>query len=281
MSNGDTMVPSIRLNSGATMPQIGFGVFRVDPDDTQRVVEEALEVGYRHIDTATGYDNERQVGAAIRALDIPRDEIFVTTKLRNDHHKSQDVRGAFQRSLEMLGLDYVDLYLIHWPLPLVDRYVDTWRIFAEFSESGEAKSIGVSNFLEEHLERLFEETRVVPAVNQVELHLIFQQPALRAFHQEHGIATEAWGPLGQGTYDLLGLPSVQKIAARHGVQPVQVALRWHLQTGNIFIPKSSSKERMRQNLDLFGFVLSEEEMATLDGLDENRRVAAHPLELND
>ena len=273
-------VPRIALNSGVSIPQLGFGVFLVDPADTQRVVEDALEVGYRHIDTATGYDNETEVGAALRASGIPREEIFLTTKLRNDHHKARDVEGAFARSLEMLGLDYLDLYLIHWPMPANDFYVDTWRTFETFLADGRAKAIGVSNFLIPHLEKLLAETDVVPAVNQVELHPIFQQRELKAFQAKHGIHTEAWGPLGQGKYDLFGLPAIQDAAKAHDVQPAQVVLRWHLQTGNIVIPKSNSRERMAQNFDIFGFELSADEMAAIDALDENRRVGGDPAQVN-
>ena len=273
-------VPQIVLNSGKSIPQLGFGVFLVDPADTQRVVEDALEVGYRHIDTATGYNNEAEVGAAIRASGIPREEIFLTTKLRNDHHKARDVEGAFARSLEALGLDYLDLYLIHWPMPANGFYVDTWRTFETFAADGRASSIGVSNFLIPHLEKLIAETDIVPAVNQVELHPIFQQRELRAFQAEHGIHTEAWGPLGQGKYDLFGLPPIQSAAAGHGVGPAQVVLRWHLQTGNIVIPKSNRRERMAQNFDVFGFELSTDEMSAIDALDENRRVGGNPADVN-
>ncbi|HEY0258949.1 MAG TPA: aldo/keto reductase [Lacisediminihabitans sp.] len=273
-------VPQLRLNSGATIPQLGFGVFLVSPEETQRVVEDALEVGYRHIDTATGYNNETEVGAAIRASGIPREEIFLTTKLRNDHHKAGEAAGAFDRSLRMLGVDYVDLYLIHWPMPANDRYVETWRTFGTFAADGRARSIGVSNFLVPHLERLLAETGTIPAVNQVELHPIFQQRELRRFQMEHGIRTEAWGPLGQGKYDLFGLPAIQDAAKAHDVQPAQVVLRWHLQTGTIVIPKSTSRERMTQNLDVFGFELDADEMAAIDALDENRRVGGDPNEVN-
>jgi 2,5-diketo-D-gluconate reductase A len=273
-------VPTIALNSGKSIPQLGFGVFLVDPADTQRVVEDALEVGYRHIDTATGYNNEAEVGAALRASGIPREEIFLTTKLRNDHHKARDVEGAFARSLEALGLDYLDLYLIHWPMPANDFFVDTWRTFETFAADGRAASIGVSNFLIPHLERLLAETDIVPAVNQVELHPIFQQRELRAFQAQHGIHTEAWGPLGQGKYDLFGMPAIQSAAAAHGVEPAQVVLRWHLQTGNIVIPKSNRRERMAQNFDVFGFELSADEMSAIDALDEDRRVGGNPAEVN-
>jgi 2,5-diketo-D-gluconate reductase A len=273
-------VPTIALNSGKSIPQLGFGVFLVDPADTQRVVEDALEVGYRHIDTATGYNNEAEVGAALRASGIPREEIFVTTKLRNDHHKARDVEGAFARSLDALGIDYLDLYLIHWPMPANDFFVDTWRTFETFAADGRASSIGVSNFLVPHLERLLAETDVVPAVNQVELHPIFQQRELKDFQSKHGIHTEAWGPLGQGKYDLFGLPAIQSAALAHGVQPAQVVLRWHLQTGNIVIPKSNRRERMAQNFDVFGFELDAAEMTAIDALDENRRVGGNPAEIN-
>jgi 2,5-diketo-D-gluconate reductase A len=273
-------VPSIPLNSGSSIPQLGFGVFLVDPADTQRVVEDALSVGYRHIDTATGYNNETQVGAAIAASGIPRDQIFLTTKLRNDHHKARDVEGAFSRSLDMLGVDYLDLYLIHWPMPANDFFVDTWRGFEKFHEDGRAKSIGVSNFLIPHLEKLLAETSIVPAVNQVELHPIFQQRELRDFQRTHNIQTEAWGPLGQGKYDLFGLAAIQSAAAAHNVTPAQVVLRWHVQTGNIVIPKSNSRARMAENFDVFGFVLSANEMAAIDALDENRRVGGNPAEVN-
>jgi 2,5-diketo-D-gluconate reductase A len=272
--------PLLPLNSNTSIPQVGFGVFLVDPADTQRVVEDALEAGYRHIDTATGYNNETEVGAAIRASGIARDELFLTTKLRNDHHKAGDVDAAFARSLEMLGLDYLDLYLIHWPMPANDLYVQTWRSFETFHADGTAKAIGVSNFLVPHLERLLAETDIVPAVNQVELHPIFQQRELRAFHDAHDIRTEAWGPLGQGKYDLFGMPAIQAAASAHSVEPAQVVLRWHLQTGNVVIPKSNSRARMEQNLDIFGFELDADEMAAIDALDENRRVGGDPAEVN-
>ncbi|MFU8947404.1 aldo/keto reductase [Mycetocola zhadangensis] len=273
-------VPHIELNSGHSIPQLGFGVFLVDPADTQRVVEDALEVGYRHIDTATGYNNETQVGAAIKASGIRREEIFVTTKLLNDDHKAGDVAGAFSRSLDMLGLDYLDLYLIHWPMPKNERFVETWRQFEGFKSDGRAKSIGVSNFLVPHLETLMAETDVVPDVNQVELHPAFQQRELRDFQAKHGIRTEAWGPLGQGKYELFTLPAIADVAAAHDVTPAQVVLRWHVQTGNIVIPKSTRRERMAENFDIFGFELSADEMNAIDALDENRRVGGHPEDIN-
>jgi 2,5-diketo-D-gluconate reductase A len=275
-----TPVPLISLNSGSSIPQLGFGVFLVDPAVTQRVVEDALEVGYRHIDTATGYNNETEVGAAIAASGLPREDLFITTKLHNNDQKSLDVAGAFARSLDMLGLDYLDLYLIHWPMPKVGVYVDTWRSFEGFKADGRAKAIGVSNFTPEHLTKLFDETDVVPAVNQVELHPVFQQRELREFESKHGIRTEAWGPLGQGKYDLFGMSPIQTAAAAHGKTPAQVVIRWHLQTGNIVIPKSNSRLRMAENFDVFDFELTAGEMAAIDGLDENRRVGSNPADVN-
>jgi 2,5-diketo-D-gluconate reductase A len=276
----ESTVPTLPLNSGRSIPQLGFGVFLVDPKDTQRVVEEAIEVGFRHIDTATGYNNEREVGAAIRASGVPREDVFLTTKLRNDHHQARDVEGAFQRSLDALDLGHIDLYLIHWPMPRVDAFVDTWRTLETFTRDGRARSIGVSNFLVPHLQRLLDETGTVPAVNQVELHPIFQQRELRAFQDQHGILTEAWGPLGQGKYELFGMSPIQQAAAGHGVSPAQVVLRWHLQTGTIVIPKSSSRARMTENFDVFGFELSPAEMSAIDELEENRRVGADPMDVN-
>jgi 2,5-diketo-D-gluconate reductase A len=273
-------VPDLALNDGHSIPQLGFGVFKVPPQDTQRIVEQALEVGYRHLDTATGYENEREVGAAVRASGIAREELFVTTKLRNDHHREGDVEGAFQRSLDALDTGWIDLYLIHWPMPAVDRYVETWRTFERFAADGRARSIGVSNFTVAHLERLLQSSEVVPAVNQVELHPIFQQRELRAFHEAHGIRTEAWGPLGQGKYDVFGLAPIAAAAAAHGVTPAQVVLRWHLQHGIVVIPKSSSRERMQANFDLFGFELTADEVAAIDALDEQRRVGGDPDAVN-
>jgi 2,5-diketo-D-gluconate reductase A len=273
-------VPLLPLNSGTSIPQLGFGVFRVDPTDAQRVVEDALDVGYRHIDTAALYNNEEQVGAAIAASGIPREELFITTKLGNPDHKSGEVTAAFDTSLEKLGLDYVDLYLIHWPMPANELYVQAWRQFERFYGEHSARAIGVSNFLVPHLETLLAATDIVPAVNQVELHPIFQQRELHDFAAEHGIAIEAWGPLGQGKYDLFGMPAIQEIAAAHGKSPAQVVIRWHLQTGNIVIPKSNSRARMAENFDVFDFELTPDEFATLAALDENRRVGGNPAEVN-
>ena len=276
-----TPAPLIPLNSGTRIPQLGFGVFLIKPEDTQQAVEDALEVGYRHIDTATGYGNEAEVGAAVRASGLLRSEVFVTTKLRNDHHAAGDVQGAFERSLRALDLDYIDLYLIHWPMPRNDRYVDAWRTLDTFRADGRAKSIGVSNFHIPHLERIITETGVTPAVNQVELHPTFQQRKLRAFHEAHEIRTEAWAPLGQGRYDIFALAPMRTAAAAHGVTPAQVVLRWHLQTGIIALPKSSSKARMRENLDITGFELTDDEMARIVALDQDTRLAADPDDINE
>ena len=273
-------VPQLRLNSGTSIPQLGFGVFKVDPGEAQRVVEDALEVGYRHIDTAALYNNEEEVGAAIAASGIPRAELFITTKLGNPDHKSGEITAAFDLSLTKLGLDYVDLYLIHWPMPANELYVQTWRQFERFYGEHSARAIGVSNFLVPHLETLIAATDIVPAVNQVELHPIFQQRELKDYAAAHGIAVEAWGPLGQGKYDLFGMPTIQGIARAHERTAAQVVIRWHLQVGNIVIPKSISRERMQENFDVFDFELSSTEMEAIAALDENRRVGGDPAQIN-
>jgi 2,5-diketo-D-gluconate reductase A len=273
-------VPGIALNDGHTIPQLGFGVFRVDPDEAERIVGEALAAGYRHIDTAAIYGNEVGVGRAIAASGIPRDELFVTTKLWNADQGTQSAFDAIDASLEKLGLDHVDLYLIHWPTPQRDLYVESWRALERIKESGKTRSIGVSNFQVPHLERVIAESDTVPAINQIELHPTFQQRELRAFHAAHGIATEAWGPLGQGKYDLFSMAPIADAAAAHGASPAQVVLRWHLQHGIIVFPKSNSAERIRENFDVFGFALTDDEMAAIDGLDADNRVGGHPDEVN-
>jgi 2,5-diketo-D-gluconate reductase A len=275
------MTNTITLNQGVDIPQLGFGVFRVDPATTQATVEQALAAGYRHIDTATGYDNERQVGTALRASGIPRDEIFVTTKLRNDHHARSDTAGAFQRSLDMLGLDHLDLYLIHWPMPAVGRYVEAWKVMEDVRRQGGTRAIGVSNFMIEHLEVLARESETVPAVNQVECHPVFQQRELKAYHAEHGIATEAWAPLGQGRFPLDSLPPVNAAAAAHSKTAVQVILRWHMQDGTIAIPKTTNPARMAENLDIFDFELTDAEMSAINALDTGKRLSASPLDVNE
>jgi 2,5-diketo-D-gluconate reductase A len=264
------------LNDGHTIPQLGFGVFQVDPAEAEKVVTTALEIGYRHIDTAAAYRNEEGVGRAIAASGIPRDELYVTTKLWNGDHGTQSAFDAIDRSLERLGLDHVDLYLIHWPRPDLDRYLETWLALEQIRDAGKATSIGVSNFHVPHLEKLAAGSSTVPAVNQIELHPTFQQRELRAYGAEHGIAIESWGPLGQGKYDLAGLPAIADAAAAHGVTPAQVAIRWHLQSGIIVFPKSNSPERLKQNFDVFGFELSAEEMAAIDALDAGNRLGPNP-----
>ena len=267
-------VPTVVLHDGIEMPQLGFGVFQVPPEDTQGVVELALEAGYRHIDTAAAYRNERAVGAAIAASGLPREDIFVTTKLWNSEQGHDSTLVAFEASLGRLGLDHVDLYLIHWPVPVEDRFLDTWCAFERILEEECARTIGVSNFRVEDLERLEVETDTRPTVNQVELHPRFQQAALRTWHAEHGIATEAWSPLAQG--ELLDEDEIVAIAESHGKTPAQAILRWHLEIGNVVIPKSVTPERIRENLELFDFELSEEELETFRGLNSDRRIGPNP-----
>ena len=276
MSENTTTVPTITLNDGNTIPQLGFGVFRVDPAEAERIVSDALEVGYRHIDTAAVYGNELGVGAAIAKSGIPRDELFITTKLWNSDQGTRSAIDAMDLSLEKLGLDQVNLYLIHWPRPDLDKYVESWRALEQLQADGKTVSIGVSNFHVPHLERLRAETDTVPAVDQLELHPAFAQRELRDYDDEHGIATEAWGPLGQGKYPLFEMPPVADAAAAHGVSPAQVVVRWHLQRGIIVFPKSNSRERMAQNFDVFGFELSDAELAAIDGLDQGMRVGSDP-----
>jgi 2,5-diketo-D-gluconate reductase A len=269
-------VPAIKLNDGHNIPQLGFGVFKVDPDETERIVSDALEIGYRHIDTAAVYGNEVGVGRAIAASGIPRDELFITTKLWNSDQGTRSAFDAIDLSLEKLQLERVDLYLIHWPRPDLDRYLETWLAMEQIRDAGTATSIGVSNFHVPHLETLVAGSSTVPAVDQLELHPTFQQRELRAWGAEHGMAVEAWGPLGQGKYDLLGMPAITRIAAAHGVTPAQVVIRWHLQSGIIVFPKSNSADRMRENFDVFGFELLADEMAAIDALDAGNRVGADP-----
>ncbi len=275
-----TPVPTLTLNDGHTIPQLGFGVFKVEPEETTRIVSDALQVGFRHIDTAAIYGNEEGVGAAIAASGISRSDLFVTTKLWNDQQGTQSAFDAFDESLEKLGLDYVDLYLIHWPTPAKDRYVESWKALEQIRASGRARSIGVSNFLEPHLDRLLGETEIVPAVNQIELHPAHQQPEVTRFARANGIQVQAWGPLGQGKYPLLEEPVVAVAAEAHGKTPAQVVIRWHLQTGNIVLPKSNRRERMLENLDVFDFELSRTELNTISSLERVGRVSSHPNDVN-
>ena len=273
-------VPTLTLNDGHTIPQIGFGVFLVEPGETERIVSDALELGYRHIDTAAIYRNEEGVGRAIAASGIPRDELFITTKLWNADQGYDSAFGAINTSLEKLGLDHVDLYLIHWPTPKRDLYVESWKALEEIKASGKATSIGVSNFLVEHLERLERESDTVPAVNQIELHPYHQRPAETAYGHDHGILTEAWGPLGQGKYPLLELAEVTDAAAAHGRSPAQVVLRWHIQQGHIVFPKSNNRERIAENFALFDFELTEAERERISSLERAGRMGGDPLEVN-
>jgi 2,5-diketo-D-gluconate reductase A len=273
-----TVVPEIPLNDGTTIPQVGFGVYKVPEDDTERVVSDALSVGYRSIDTAALYGNEAGVGKAIRASGIPRDEIYVTTKVWNDMQGRELARTSFERSMEELGLERLDLLLIHWPAPGNDRYVETWETFAELRQTGRVTSIGVSNFEPEHLRRLMDETGVVPVLNQVELHPYLAQAELRIFHELHGIATEAWGPLARGR--VADDPVLRRIGAAHGRSPAQVALRWEIQLGVVTIPKSERRERMAENLDVLDFDLTADEMAEIDARHRDGRTGPHPQQLN-
>ncbi|MGW4509873.1 aldo/keto reductase [Streptomyces sp. NPDC004436] len=278
-------VPAIRLNNGTLMPQLGFGVWQVPDAEAEHAVGTALEAGYRSIDTAAIYGNERGTGKALAASGVDRAELFVTTKLWNGPQQKwgrDEVLRAFDDSLGKLGLDHVDLYLIHWPRPMRDDFVAIWKAFEEIAESGRARAVGVSNFRPADLDRLAAESALVPAVNQVELHPLFPQEELRALHASRGIATEAWSPLGQGK-ELLALPAVTEIAAKHGRSAAQVVLRWHLQHGNVVIPKSVTPSRIRENLDVFGFELDADDTAALDALGAGpagRRIGPDPAEFD-
>jgi 2,5-diketo-D-gluconate reductase A len=271
-------VPTVQLNDGHTIPQLGFGVFQVDPGETARAVSEALEVGYRHIDTAEMYGNERGVGEAIRASGLDRAELFVTSKLNNGYHRPDDARRAFDGTLSELGFDYVDLFLIHWPLPTLydGDYVSTWRTLEEFQRDGHARSIGVSNFQVEHLERLAAECDVVPAVNQIERHPYFLNEEVRAHGEANGIATEAWSPIAQG--GVLDDPVITAIADRVRRSPAQVVLRWHIQRGSIVFPKSTTPARIRENFELFDFELDADDVRQIESLDrgESGRTGPNP-----
>ncbi|MFI1302283.1 aldo/keto reductase [Streptomyces sioyaensis] len=268
-------VPSITLNNGIEMPQLGFGVWQIEDDQASTAVGQALEAGYRSIDTAAIYGNEAGTGKALAASGIARDELFVTTKLWNSDQGHDATLRAFDTSLGKLGLEYVDLYLIHWPLPSRDTYVDTYKALEKIYADGRARAIGVSNFLPGHLERLLGEVSVVPAVNQIELHPQFPQAESRAVHARHNIVTEAWSPLGQGK-GLLEHPTLTELAAKHGRTPAQVVLRWHLQLGNVAIPKSVTPSRIAENIDVFGFELDDADLAALAGLDSGTRLGPDP-----
>jgi 2,5-diketo-D-gluconate reductase A len=266
--------PHISLRPEVEIPQLGFGVFQVPPDETEEVVACALSVGYRHLDTAAAYRNEAAVGQAVHASGLDRGEIFITTKCFNDDHGKEKARRAFKKSLERLELEHIDLYLIHWPVPAHDLYVETWEAFIELQAEGLVRAIGVSNFQPEHLQRIVAETGVTPAINQVELHPHFQQAGLRREHEQLGIITEAWSPLGQGL--ALDEPVVVQIAEAHSRTPAQVVIRWHLQLGNVVIPKSVTTARIAENFDVFDFELSDGEMEAIKALDAGKRIGPDP-----
>ena len=269
-------VPDIMLNNGRTIPQLGFGVFQVKPEDTVEAVTTALQTGYRHIDTAEMYGNEKEVGEAVAKSGLARADVFVTTKLSNDAHLPDDARAAFDLSLEALGLDYVDLFLIHWPLPT--RYdgdfVSTWHTLEEFYRDGRARSIGVSNFQPHHIRRLHAEAEIPPAINQIEVHPYLTQDDVRAFCAEHQIAIEGWSPIAQG--DVLEDPTINEIAGRVGQTPAQVVLRWHVERGDIIFPKSVTASRIRENFDIFGFELSGEDVEAISALNKDERTGPDP-----
>jgi 2,5-diketo-D-gluconate reductase A len=271
-------VPSIQLNDGNEIPQLGFGVFQIEPRDTVEAVTQALDVGYRHIDTAEMYGNEKEVGEAIRDSGLDRADVYITSKLNNSFHRPDDARRAFDETLSALGFDYVDLFLIHWPLPTLydGDYVSTWRTLEEFRRDGRARSIGVSNFQVDHLERLAAEADVVPAVNQIELHPYLLNEEVRSYGEAHGIATEAWSPIAKG--EVLDDPAITEIADRLGRTPAQVVLRWHIERGSIVFPKSTTSERIRENLELFDFELEPGDAERIEGLDrgEAGRTGPHP-----
>jgi diketogulonate reductase-like aldo/keto reductase len=274
MTTDIKQIPAISLRGGSQIPQLGFGVFQVPPGETEEVVAKALSTGYRHLDTAAAYRNEGPVGQAVRASGLDRGEVFLTTKCFNDDQGHEEARRAFHASLERLEMEYVDLYLIHWPVPAHDRYVETWKAFIELRDEGLIRAIGVSNFQPAHLERLIKETGETPAINQVELHPYFQQQGLRHEHEELGIITDAWSPLAQGL--VLEDPAIVEIAEAHSRTAGQVVIRWHLQLGNVVIPKSVTAERIEQNFEVFDFELSDEEMQAIERLDAGRRTGPDP-----
>jgi 2,5-diketo-D-gluconate reductase A len=272
-------VPTITLNNGVEIPQLGFGVFQIPPEQTVEATRTALEIGYRHIDTAEMYGNEAEVGEAVRQSGIPREEVFVTSKLNNGFHARDEALRAFDGTLEALGFDYLDLFLIHWPLPGIDvDYIETWKAMEEIYRSGRAKSIGVSNFKEHHLRRLFSDTEITPAVNQIEIHPYLAQDALRAFDADHEIATEAWSPIAQGK--VLDDPTILRVAERHGKSASQVTLRWHVQRGDIVFPKSVTRSRVEENFAIFDFELSEDDMREITALDRGERTGPDPDTFN-
>ncbi|UOY00674.1 aldo/keto reductase [Blastococcus sp. PRF04-17] len=271
-------VPTIALNNGVEIPQLGFGVFQIPPADTVRATRTALEVGYRHIDTAQMYGNEREVGTAVRESGLDRAEVFVTSKLNNNQLERDGILRSFDTSLAEMGFDYLDLFLVHWPLPGVSDYVQRWKAMEEIYASGRAKAIGVSNFQQHHLRTLFAETEVRPAVNQIEVHPYLTQEDLRAFDAEHEIVTEAWAPIAKG--QVADDPAIKEIAAGLGRTPAQVTLRWHIQRGDVVFPKSVTRSRVEENFDIFGFELDESAMAAISGLNRDERTGPDPDSFN-
>ena len=271
-----TAVPEIMLNNGNRIPQFGFGVFLVKPDETEQAVATALEAGYRHVDTAEGYGNEKEVGQAIARSGLPRSDVYVTTKLGNGAHRPDDARRAFDESLKALGSDYVDLFLIHWPLPTRydGDYVSTWQTLEEFYREGRARSVGVSNFQPHHLRRLHQECEITPAVNQIEVSPYLTQDDVRGFCAEHQITIEAWSPIARG--NVLTDPTVVAIAEKVGKSPAQVVLRWHIQRGDVVFPKSVTPARIRENIDIFDFELSGEDHEAITALNRNERTGPDP-----
>jgi diketogulonate reductase-like aldo/keto reductase len=266
---------SVILNDGHAMPQLGFGVFKVPLDETELSVTRALGAGYRSIDTAKMYGNEEGVGAALAKSDITREDLFITTKLNNDAHGFDEALAAFEVSRKSLGLDYLDLYLIHWPLPDRDRFVDTWRAFVKLQQDGAVRSIGVSNFQPPHLVRIADETGVTPAVNQIELHPYLTQQSLQDYHRTHGITTEAWSPIARGG-ELLRDPVISSLAEKYAKTPAQVVIRWHLDTGNVVIPKSVTPHRIIENFDVFDFELDADDVLAIGGLNRDMRIGPNP-----
>ncbi len=270
----DTTVPNVDLTGDVQIPQLGFGVFQIPPEETTEVTLQAFQAGYRHIDTAAAYQNEAQVGQGFRASGLDRDEVFITTKCFNTDHGYNQAKDAFKESLGRLDLEFIDLYLIHWPVPSQDKYVETWQAFIELQQEGLVRSIGVSNFQPAHLRRIVDETGVTPSVNQIELHPRFQQDGLRREHADRGIVTEAWSPLAQGA--VLDDPTITAIAEAHGKSAGQVVLRWHVQLGNVVFPKSVTPERIDENFDIFDFHLTDAEMESIQALDAGERIGPDP-----
>jgi len=273
-----TSVPDLTLNNGVTIPQLGFGVFQIPPDATRKATLTALEVGYRHVDTAQMYGNEAGVGQAVRDSGLDRGDVFVTSKLNNSFHAYDDALAAFDKSLAELEFEYLDLFLVHWPMPAVGDFVETWRAMEEIYRSGRSKAIGVSNFQPNHLDRLRAETDVVPAVNQVEVHPYFTQQDVRSYGVEHGIVTEAWSPIAQGK--VLDDPTIGRIAKRYGKTPAQVTLRWHIQRGDVVFPKSATRSRVQENFAIFDFELADDDVTDISLLDREERIGPHPDKFN-